>query len=94
MPPKTSQPTARPSEQQEQGTGEESMEPSHVQEGTEDTSVPQPQLEEAESMDTRQTEFAIADDNDQGPSAAETATQSSQVANVGPVEADDSGGLI
>ena len=51
--------------------------------------VPQPQLEEAEAMDTRQTEFAIAEDNDQGPTAVETATQSSQVANVGSVDAGD-----
>ena len=33
---------ARPSVQQEQQPGEASMEPSHEQQGTEDTSVPQP----------------------------------------------------
>ena len=89
MPPKASQPIARPSEQQEQRAETQSMETSHETRQMEDTSFPPPQLEEAEAMDTRQAEFAIADDNDQGPIAVDTATQSSLVATVGSVEAED-----
>ena len=64
------------------------MKSNTAQQGTEDISVSQPHLEDAEAMDARQTEFTVTEDNDQDQVAAETATQSSQVANVGSVEAE------
>ena len=92
IPPKASQSTVRPSEQQTQvegqGTDVASMDPSHEQEGTEDTSGPPPQTDEVESMDTKQGEIVISEDNDQGQTVGET-TLSSQLADVGSTEAGD-----
>ena len=48
-----------------------------------------PTQKRAAELDTAQVEFAIADDDDQVPTATETATQSSQVANAGSTEASD-----